>query len=139
MVTCGEGERRDQLSFMRKNLVLGVPFEKREFKKHTAEGGILVGIVGALRVAVTDVAWVDAAAVHALELADGADTRRAGLWFVRAVAAVRLAVAFPPDRDAPVADVRSQGQRRCVSDGASCRKAEDKQLSGHKNVFFFSG
>lgn len=41
-------------------------------KQHTAKGGVLVGIVSALRVAVTDEAWVGAAAVHALELANGA-------------------------------------------------------------------
>lgn len=109
MVTCRDGEQRDQLSFTGENIKLTGSFSTNgNYKQHTAEGGVLVGTVSAMRVAVTDVAWVDAAAIRALELADGAKTRRAGFWFVRAVAAVRLAVALPPDRDAPVADMRNQ-------------------------------
>lgn len=51
-------------------------------KWRTAEGGILVGVVGAVCVAVTDEAGVSTVAVHTLELADGAETRRTGLGFV---------------------------------------------------------
>lgn len=73
----------------------------------TAKSCVLVGAVGAVRMAVADEAGVGAVAVATLELADGAIAGRAGLRLVRAIAAVRLAVALPPYGDAPADETRT--------------------------------
>lgn len=74
----------------------------------------LVRVVAAIVDSVAEIARVDALSVFALVLSRKAFERRTVGWFVAAVAAVVLGVAFPPERDAFVAGLTLKVRRSAV-------------------------
>lgn len=63
------------------------------------ENLVLVRAIGAILVSIAQEVGAGAIAVRALELAELAEALWAKDWFVRAIRAVSLPVAFPPDRN----------------------------------------